>query len=163
MSTKPSCQLQARQVKDAVLMPKQPIDQCLLDAYQTTAYRVLSDVPCVLRIDHFSPQLMDLYAHYRVDSAVFITAWNPFSTPLSDAENTARQARLLMTIHAAGYHYLPGFGEPAEGSQWAAEASVLVLGVSQGEACAWGRSFEQNAIVWAGADAIPRLHILLST
>jgi len=43
---------------------------------------------------------------------------------------------------------------------WAGEASYLALGLSQEAAEAIGVRFEQNAIVWSGSDAVPRLVLL---
>ncbi|SHL69343.1 Protein of unknown function [Nitrosospira sp. Nsp11] len=44
--------------------------------------------------------------------------------------------------------------------KWPAEKSFLALGLDLKESSALGKEFGQNAIVWAGADAIPRLILL---
>lgn len=76
----------------------------------------------------------------------FITAWNPGSRQLALEENEARQAELVGIIRERGWRHFEGSGIPARGD-WQAEASVLVLGISQGEAADLGRRFGQNAIV----------------
>lgn len=43
---------------------------------------------------------------------------------------------------------------------WAGEESFLCFGISLEAAKALGRRFEQNAIVWSAADAIPQLILL---
>ncbi len=45
-------------------------------------------------------------------------------------------------------------------NSWAGEESFLVFGVSLEAAKALGRRFEQNAIVWSAADAVPQLILL---
>ncbi len=55
---------------------------------------------------------------------------------------------------------MPGVGSDP-GSAWQdEEASVLVLGLDRIAACEWGRRYEQNAVLWAGINAIPRLLLL---
>jgi hypothetical protein len=47
-----------------------------------------------------------------------------------------------------------------KGSKWPAERSYFALGMALEPAEAIGRHFDQDAIVWVGADAIPRLVLL---
>lgn len=63
-------------------------------------------------------------------------------------------------------HSLMGPGRIIEGEgldssgKWPAEKSFLALGLDLETSSALGREFGQNAIVWAGVDAIPRLILL---
>ncbi|MBV8250682.1 MAG: DUF3293 domain-containing protein, partial [Comamonas sp.] len=40
---------------------------------------------------------------------------------------------------------------------WPGEASVLIWGMDAPTARAWGEEWQQNAVLWCGADAVPRL------
>jgi hypothetical protein len=40
------------------------------------------------------------------------------------------------------------------------ERSVFAYGMDKASACAVGRQFRQDAIVWVGADAVPQLVLL---
>jgi len=55
--------------------------------------------------------------------------------------------------------FLEGIGQhPA--NDWDGEASFLVFGLSLNDATTLCTQFEQNAFVWSGADAVPRLILL---
>jgi hypothetical protein len=131
----------------------------LIRAYAETEYRVSGDPGFVLRIDVPSPELLALHARLGVTSSAFVTACNPRSRPLPATENAARQAGLLEAIGKLGLVALPGIGQHPRGD-WPGEESWLVPGLSLASAQALGTRFGQNAIVWAGADAIPRLVLL---
>lgn len=131
----------------------------LLDAYRSTAYRVLSTPPFTLWIDRHSEELAKLYAVSGVTSAAFITAWNPYSMSLSHAENMARNEALTAALREAGLtNIVPGLGEDPSG-EWPGEESVLVLGITREFGRALSTRFQQNAFVWAGSDAKPELII----
>lgn len=132
-------------------------DPALLRAYRATQYYV-DDAPhsFVLRVEARSPELLALYARSGVSQAAYLTACNPRSRVLPAAENAARMAELASALAAAGYALRHGRGADPSG-QWAAEESVLVLGMIEAEARAWGRRFGQNAVLWAGEDGVVRL------
>ncbi len=48
----------------------------------------------MLRVDEPCPELLGLYRAKNISCAAFITACNPFSQELSDAENAAKQTDL---------------------------------------------------------------------
>lgn len=73
--------------------------------------------------------------------------------------NAAAHARLGAELAAAGYRVVEGAGEDPDG-RWPAEPSYLVLGMDLEAARELGRRYGQNAIVWAGADAVPELLLL---
>ena len=131
----------------------------LLQAYRETHYRVLGDDGFTLIIDVPSPELARAHRRHCVDSSAFLTACNPFSRSLHEDENAARQALLAAALRSLGLPFIDGLGQhPSNG--WQGEASFLALGVTRDQACHLGTRFEQNAIVWAGADAVPRLVLL---
>ncbi len=128
-------------------------------AYRQTHYRVFGDIPAVLQVGVPSAQLLRLYRLHHLDCAAFVTACNPFGARLDAACNARRQAALALEIARHGHAACDGMGEHPSG-EWPGEPSFLVLGVDRSAAQALGSQFEQNAILWAAADAIPELILL---
>ena len=145
------------------------IDPVLAQAYRETEYMVWADRPFgdqpfvdhpfVVRVGDQSPDLLDLYRSHQVDCCLFITACNPYSQKLADAENGARRSALARELEHAGLVWLPGEGKHPSGD-WPAEPSFLVLGVDLDASKSMGMRLEQNAVIWCGADAIPALVLL---
>ena len=134
-------------------------------AYRTTDYVVEAvsgqrvgggEHSLVLRVDFASQELRALHRRYGVDCSCFITACNPFSQALDEQANLLRQESLEAELRRRSLAFLPGAGRhPSNG--WPPEPSFLVLGLALEASKNLGRHYEQNAIVWAGADAVPRL------
>jgi len=135
------------------------LEPSLITAYQNTLYRVLEGGGCVLRVGEPSPPLLALYRSHAVSCAAFITACNPLSQLLSDAENQQRQAELAAELARRSLTYLEGVGQSASGD-WPGEPSFLVLGLALEAAKTMGRAYGQNAIVWCDAAARPELVLL---
>ncbi|CAJ91434.1 DUF3293 domain-containing protein [Cupriavidus necator] len=135
------------------------IDDATLQAYRETHYRVLGDLPMVLRVDQPSAPLAALHRALGVAASAFITAANPFSLRCDDDTNAKRQQALAQDLARMGLRAIEAAGEhPRNG--WPAEPSFLVPGLSLADARALGEKYEQNAVVWSGADAVPRLVLL---
>jgi putative PIN family toxin of toxin-antitoxin system len=132
-----------------------PLDPRLIAAYEKALYTVL-DGP-VLRIGQRNPALESLLDAQGATTAAFITAANPRGEPRSHAANEQAMAELR---GALSWPFLPGEGRDPEG-RWPAEPSLLVVGISRGEAEALGRRFEQNAIVFVEKGAAPELVMLV--
>lgn len=133
-------------------------DPELIKAYEQTDYVVEDDPPLVMHIGEQNDGLRILFASFNVESAAFITAWNPRSQKLSLDENYDRQAKLLDEIEKLRLNYFVGRGEhPSEG--WV-EDSYLVLGINQDQAEALAREFEQHAYVWLPVSGVPELRLL---
>ena len=113
----------------------------------------------VLRIGVPSPPLASLCRAAGASSAAFLTACNPGSEPQPAEVNADAHLRLGADLTAAGYHLVEGAGEDPTGG-WTAEPSYLVLAMALDAAQEVGRRYGQNAIVWAGADAVPELVLL---
>lgn len=157
-STVPACRCSAAQ-HVGVAMRTSRIDASTRRAYRETDYRVATEPPFVLRIGAFSPELAALHREYAVTASAFITACNPHSMSLDVTENARRQTELAATLADLGLRRIDGVGRhPSNG--WPGEPSYLVLGLARESACALGQQFEQNAIVWCGADAVPELILL---
>ncbi len=132
----------------------------LIASYRAADYRAGSGSAAVsLHIDQYSESLAQLLAASGWQCAVFITACNPGSQPQSLAANRAADVRLRAELSRHTDQIIEGTGSDPSGA-WPPEPSLLALGVELDVAEALGRQFGQNAIVWVGADAIPRLMLL---
>jgi hypothetical protein len=96
---------------------------------------------------------------YGVDSAGYLTAWNPLSKPQARAQNDAANAWLIAELERLGCRCLHGYGAGSD-TAWEPEASVLALGLGLPQARELGKRYGQNAVVFAGADAVPQLVLL---
>ena len=134
------------------------IDAATLAAYRATDYLVFGEIPLTLRIDESNADLAALHAAAQVHSSAFISACNPYSQPLGDAQNASRQAALASLLQERGYSFIDGSGQLRD-DDWC-EPSFLVLGIALPEAREFGARFEQNAILWCEADGVPRLKLL---
>lgn len=112
-----------------------------------------------LRIGRHSAPLQALQHRHGVDCSAYLTAFNPFSRPLTAAQNAARHAALLRVLQRQHLIWLPGVGRHPAGT-WPGERSVLVLGLTQDAAALLGLAWQQNTIVCSGADAMPHLVLL---
>ena len=132
---------------------KSGLDAALRKKYLDTDYIISDDPPLLMRIGEQSDDLRVLLGSMGVETAAFITAWNPRSEQLSDEENDDRQGVLLTDIEKLRLNYLVGYGQRED---WI-EYSYLILGIHQDQATAMAARFEQNAYVWVGPAGIPEL------
>ena len=139
---------------------KSEIHDDLLKAYLETRYEVFGSTasPLMLQIGESNALLKDAYKKHGVHSAIFITSYNPLGEKLPDAENRTRHEDLMEFLRFGRYRYWQGRGYRPSG-HWE-ERSALALGISCHFARWLGNKFSQNAIVWVGADAVPRLMLL---
>ncbi len=135
------------------------LDASLINAYSETEYRVAQDFFFVLKVDVPSTELATLYKAKNVSCAAFITACNPFSRELNDADNAKRQAELMVELTRKSLSFIEGVGQHPSGD-WPGEPSLLALGLTLEAAKSLGMAFEQNAIIWCGPDAVPNLVLL---
>lgn len=134
----------------------------LIQAYTTTHYHVSSNPPFVLKVGEKSKELELLYKQKNVNSAVFITAYNPYSQQLTVEENTVRNQSLLNDMANMQFDCIEGYGEHPSGN-WSRELSFLVLGMSSSQADEIAKKYEQNAFIWCGSDSIPNLNLTNKT
>jgi hypothetical protein len=123
------------------------LDEQLLHAYRNTDYRVRAHTPFSLRIGEHSAVCDELMAAHGVQTAAFITAWNPLSQSLNQAENDAAQSRLAADLATLTPVVLQGEGEGLA-KDWPPEPSLFALGLSRAEATALAQKNRQNAYVW---------------
>lgn len=135
------------------------IPAATLAAYLAADYQVLADDPFTLTIDRPSPELARRLAEHHCAGAAFLTAWNPLGEPAAAANNHAAQEALRAEIAARQLPYFEGAGQDPAG-RWPGEPSLLVFGISLESARELAERFRQNAFVYAGRDAVPRLILL---
>lgn len=134
-----------------------PVDTVL--AYLESDYRVAGAPPLVLRVACASAGLRTLHAAHDVTSSVFLTACNPLGRLCDAACNQKRQEGLAVALRQSGFAVIDGIGRhPA--NDWPGEPSFLVLGADRDTAIDLGLRYEQNAVIWCAADALPRLLLL---
>lgn len=78
---------------------------------------------------------------------------------LSPTENAYRNQRLREELTRRSLGFMEGAGEGVDGD-WPGEESYLVIGLDLIAAKRLGDTFEQNALVWVGADGVPKLVLL---
>ena len=131
----------------------------LISAYEVTNFHVKAEPAFTLNVGKGSEELKALFKQNNVTNAAFITAWNPYSKSLSDEENQTRNDQLKNELNLRSLKFIDGFGQDPL-AKWSGEDSFLVLGIDLEESKTLGIQFEQNAIVWSGSDAIPKLILL---
>ena len=134
------------------------IDQRLRDAYLATIYEV-KHLGLQLRIGEENWDLEEFLIDNNVFSWAFISAWNPFSKPLSSSENEIRHEKLKDFTKNKQWVFAEGFGVP-QNQNWEAEKSLLILDISRVEAIDLGKKFKQNAIVFGRLNKAPELIFL---
>lgn len=135
------------------------IPEATIAAYKATYFRVWIEDGFTIELGEINQQLVRLFAKHQVESAAFITAYNPFSQSTSELKNTAAQAELEAEIKSIDLDFYPGQGEDPT-DPLAAELSALVMGIGLEQAKLLGIKYQQNAIVWIGHDAKPHLLLL---
>lgn len=134
----------------------------LIDAYRSARYRAgTGSNALTLHIDQYSEPLSRLFAASGHRCAAFITACNPLGRLQSPEENLAACAHLLDKLRqlVRADQIIEGKGYDPVGV-WPGEKSFLVLGLSLETSRMLGKEFRQNAMVWIGENAVPRLILL---
>lgn len=132
------------------------------EAYRATTY--VAQLPAgslALRIDEPSEMLRQLLADTYCQTWAFISASNPGSYLHDEKENITLHQELIATINLSGLKYFEGMGIP-QTADWPPERSLLILGITQGDAHMLAVQFGQNAILFGTQDGIPRLQYVHS-
>jgi hypothetical protein len=134
------------------------LDERLIAAYRATDYVLFvgdgHDV--TLNIGRHNRQFDRELDRRKATTAVVVTAYNPRSVVLSDAENRARHAALTALLEARGCDYALGEGRDPTG-HWKAELECVVFGIPVEVGLELARRFEQNAIVFVQRGEPPEL------
>jgi hypothetical protein len=131
-----------------------------VSAYLGTHY-VVDEGDCrpELRVGERCDDLLRLLRRGKSPGAAFITASNPKGREVGDDLN--RHANLLLEadLKTVADTVLGGRGIGPDES-WEPEQSFLAVGLTFDQAIHIGRHYDQNGIVWAEEDCIPRLVLL---
>jgi hypothetical protein len=125
------------------------LDRSPVNAYWAAEYRVfMEDEEWILR--HGEPHLpLEKWMQWRgFSSLAIVTAYNPGSVLLDEAENHGRHVELEQEIKALGLPFGLALNQSAEG-EWP-EPGFWIAGMSLEEAVALGVQFGQAAVVWVG-------------
>ncbi|NDY95121.1 DUF3293 domain-containing protein [Wenzhouxiangella sp. C33] len=146
-----------RRAVDGAIGSLSRLDGALIAAYRAALYRIADRFD--LKIDQASPELAAWQLAHKVDCSALLTACNPAGQRVDERVNQSATAALAARIRRAHWPHSPTLGlDPA--GRWPAEPGFLVGGLALAPARELGRLFDQNAIVWAGSDAVPRLILL---
>ncbi len=126
----------------------------LIAAYESAHYVVHGHF--TLRIGRRSDALDALLESEGATSAAFVTPANPRGEQWSAADNLAALAELEASL---AHPYYRGEGRDPQG-HWPPEPSLLIVGITRGEAEALGRALRQNAVVYAEKGVAPELVML---
>ena len=141
-----------------IAMAETVLPSPLLQAYQNTHY-CIAQCDWFLQLGHVQSALAPYYQRHAVQCAAYLTACNPLGELLPDHLNARRMHQLRASLQSAGWSWLDGHGHDPQG-HWPGEDSVLVWGMSETTARAWGKQWNQNAVDYVGADMIPQLVLL---
>ncbi|MCB1736519.1 MAG: DUF3293 domain-containing protein [Gammaproteobacteria bacterium] len=125
----------------------------LIKAYLNTSYVVnMAGEDAAIRVGQDLPEaVVRLVQSMGVGTfeVAVITACNPHSRRLSEAENQSRQGVLAELL---GWHRFPIFPATGIGDEgdWS-EPGFLIVGVSRSMAVSIGRCCQQNAVIYAEA------------
>ena len=140
---------------------KTELSKTLINSYRVALYRVTGpDAAFVMKVKKVSEPLADLMTRYGADSALFITAENPFGKKMPSSDNLRALKALQTELKSMGLRLWNGQGEDPSGGTWKAETSFLALGLSLEDSKVLGEKYKQNAVIWADADAVPQLILL---
>ena len=130
----------------------------LIDAYRATDF-VLFDTgngEVVVNVGRRSAMFDRVLATRGAETAVIVTAYNPRSVVLPDAENRVRHQQLIALLEARGHDFALGEGRDPTG-HWKAELECVVFGITVEAGLDLARAFDQNAIVFVRRGQAPEL------
>ena len=100
----------------------------------------------IIKVGKKNKYLDKILKKEKTKSAVFITAWNPFSKNLTPKQNKKNQDSLIRFLSKKKIQIIYGLGRSPDLKCF--EDSILALGVSKEDAITFGKKFKQNAVVF---------------
>jgi hypothetical protein len=136
------------------------ISAATVKAYHDALYVVYSkDKDICLRAGQSSSELVELMKIHGVNSAAFLTAYNPYSVISRAEENIIYQKSLIADIESLGLASIAGEGVDNL-HVWPSEPSILALGIRLDDAQLLADKYQQNAFLWiSGEDALVSLNL----
>lgn len=110
----------------------------------------------VIRIGKTNSELDALLRRHNAENWAFVSAYNPFSRPVSENENMRQHANLIDRLKRENVVFYEGSGESPTGD-WEPETSLLILNIARKAAIELGKELEQNAIVAGEIEGPPEL------
>ena len=129
----------------------------LLEAYKATCYEIIQP-KIAIYIGKENEALQTFLKENEIINWCFLTAWNPYSNALSQEENSALNESLRLDLK--DYKILEAQGKDTIGN-WPPELSFFVANISEAQAIALGKKYQQNAIVYGTINETPRLITLV--
>jgi hypothetical protein len=130
--------------------------RALVEAYRAAHYDVVLPTGGTATLRIGAPAPPALRGWLGAGDGVFLTACNPRSEPLPQADNERRMAELRARLDALAARVLEGAGH---GAGWR-EPSLLVAGLEPAAGDALARAFGQNAVVRVAAHGPAVLRLL---
>ena len=128
----------------------------LEQAYRDTHYWLLLEDPVCLRIGQSCPVLVDWQGQKGVECSTIITAHNPESQRLADADNDRRQQAMESELAQAGWTWVRTEARDPD-EHWPIESGILVWGMDGQAATPWAQRYGQYAVVLIDRQGIPQL------
>ena len=129
----------------------------LLEAYKATCYEIIQP-KIAIYIEKENEALQTFLKENEIINWCFITAWNPYSNALSQEENSSLNESLRLDLK--DYKILEAQGKDTIGN-WPPEPSFFVANISEDQAIALGKKYQQNAIVYGTINETARLITLV--
>ncbi|MBD3647689.1 MAG: DUF3293 domain-containing protein [Pseudomonadales bacterium] len=114
--------------------------------------------PLVLRVGEQNDGLRVLLASFGVETAAFLSAWNPNGEAESIDNNLDLQAALLNEVEKLRLNYFVGSAQHPDGDY--REENYLVLGISREQSMALSKRFGQPRFVWLDMRGLPELVLM---
>ena len=133
----------------------------LIESYQNTLYT--SVIGITIQVGRPNADLDSILEEGHLGSAVYITAWNPFSEMKSSIDNTIANNSLKEDLlkYVDDKHIIKGIGKDAK-EEWPGEESYLVLGISMNEGLLLAKKYCQNAFIYHSVSQASELIIARS-
>lgn len=131
------------------------LSPALVQAFWDTLFSV-EGLAEPLRIGVHAAATDEWLTRQNAQTAVVITAYNPFAQETRTSENEARQSALLLALRGEGWRYFAAEGQGIDGA-WPAEPSVCVLDVPELVAKSWLVRLRQLALVAVRRGHAPEL------
>lgn len=117
----------------------------LLEAYRQTIYRC-EDLPIQLKVSEGSQAADQLMSDIGVRRITVITAWNPESELLDEADNHAWNQQLRLKIEMLRKPFWEGLNIAVDDS-WPSEETFWVADLNSFERDQLANEYKQNAVV----------------
>ena len=128
------------------------ISAALIKAYRMAVYTIqLQEREIVLQIGQTHRELVQVMKEHEVNTAAFLTAFNPYGQVVSTLDNQSAQKQLLSDLAQLKIPFLLGKGQDID-RLWPEETSVLALGIRLQDAEILADRYRQNAFVWIGTN-----------